>query len=57
MRFALVISVLVLGGVLVSACAFPYYTQAIGGQIGLLRLLWGSDYQWKSEDIVSLAPR
>ena len=27
------------------------------GQIGLLRLLWGSDYQWKSEDIVALPPR
>jgi uncharacterized damage-inducible protein DinB len=27
------------------------------GQIGLLRLLWGSDYQWKSEDIVPLPPR
>lgn len=27
------------------------------GQIGLLRLLWGSDYQWKGEDIVALAPR
>jgi uncharacterized damage-inducible protein DinB len=27
------------------------------GQIGLLRLLWGSDYQWKGEDIVALPPR
>ena len=27
------------------------------GQIGLLRLLWGSDYQWRSEDIVALPPR
>jgi uncharacterized damage-inducible protein DinB len=27
------------------------------GQIGLLRLLWGSDYQWTSEDIVALPPR
>ncbi|MBN2552324.1 MAG: DUF664 domain-containing protein [Spirochaetales bacterium] len=27
------------------------------GQIGLLRLLWGSDYQWRSEDIVALVPR
>jgi hypothetical protein len=27
------------------------------GQIGLLRLLWGSDYQWNSEDIVALPPR
>jgi len=27
------------------------------GQIGLLRLLWGSDYQWKSEDLVALPPR
>jgi hypothetical protein len=27
------------------------------GQIGLLRLLWGSDYQWESEDIVALPPR
>ena len=27
------------------------------GQIGLLRLLWGSDYQWKSEDIVAAPPR
>lgn len=26
------------------------------GQIGLLRLLWGSDYQWTSEDIVPLSP-
>ena len=26
------------------------------GQIGLLRLLWGSDYQWRSEDIVALPP-
>jgi hypothetical protein len=26
------------------------------GQIGLLRLLWGSDYTWRSEDIVALAP-
>lgn len=37
MRFALVLGGLVLGGVLVSACAFPYYMQAIGGQVGLLR--------------------
>jgi uncharacterized damage-inducible protein DinB len=27
------------------------------GQIGLLRLLWGSDYQWTSEDIVASPPR
>ncbi|UCF99465.1 MAG: DinB family protein [Spirochaetaceae bacterium] len=27
------------------------------GQIGLLRLIWGSDYQWRSEDIVTLPPR
>jgi hypothetical protein len=27
------------------------------GQIGLLRLLWGSDYHWQSEDIVPLPPR
>jgi hypothetical protein len=27
------------------------------GQIGLLRLLWGSDYHWKSDDIVPLPPR
>jgi hypothetical protein len=27
------------------------------GQIGLLRLLWGSDYQWRGEDIVALPPR
>ena len=27
------------------------------GQIGLLRLLWGSDYQWRSEDILPLRPR
>jgi uncharacterized damage-inducible protein DinB len=27
------------------------------GQIGLLRLLWGSDYQWRSEEIVALPPR
>jgi uncharacterized damage-inducible protein DinB len=27
------------------------------GQIGLLRLLWGSDYQWRGEDIVALTPR
>jgi hypothetical protein len=27
------------------------------GQVGLLRLLWGSDYQWTSEDIVALRPR
>jgi uncharacterized damage-inducible protein DinB len=27
------------------------------GQIGLLRLLWGSDYQWGSEDLVALPPR
>jgi hypothetical protein len=27
------------------------------GQIGLLRLLWGSDYEWRSEDIVALVPR
>jgi uncharacterized damage-inducible protein DinB len=26
------------------------------GQIGLLRLLWGSDYKWRSEDIVALRP-
>ena len=26
------------------------------GQIGLLRLLWGSDYRWRSEDIVALPP-
>jgi hypothetical protein len=26
------------------------------GQVGLLRLLWGSDYQWTSEDIVPLSP-
>jgi hypothetical protein len=26
------------------------------GQVGLLRLLWGSDYQWTSEDIVALSP-
>jgi hypothetical protein len=26
------------------------------GQVGLLRLLWGSDYQWKSEDVVGLRP-
>jgi hypothetical protein len=26
------------------------------GQIGLLRLLWGSDYQWVSEDVVALSP-
>jgi hypothetical protein len=26
------------------------------GQIGLLRLLWGSDYQWTSEDVVALPP-
>jgi len=27
------------------------------GQIGLLRLLWGSDYRWTSEDVVVLPPR
>ncbi len=27
------------------------------GQIGLLRLLWGSDYQWRNEDVVALPPR
>jgi uncharacterized damage-inducible protein DinB len=27
------------------------------GQIGLLRLLWGSDYHWRGEDIVALPPR
>jgi hypothetical protein len=27
------------------------------GQVGLLRLLWGSDYQWRSEDVVALPPR
>jgi hypothetical protein len=27
------------------------------GQIGLLRLLWGSDYQWGSEDLVAPPPR
>ena len=27
------------------------------GQVGLLRLLWGSDYQWRSEDILPLRPR
>lgn len=37
MRFALVTGGLITGGVLVSACAFPYYMQAIGGQVGLLR--------------------
>ena len=37
MRFALVTGGLVLGGMLVSACALPYYMQAIGGQVGLLR--------------------
>jgi hypothetical protein len=26
------------------------------GQIGLLRLLWGSDYHWNSEQIVALPP-
>jgi hypothetical protein len=35
------------------ACHWTHHA----GQIGLLRLLWGLDYQWKSEDIVALPPR
>jgi len=27
------------------------------GQIGLIRLQWGSDYVWRSEDVVALVPR
>ena len=32
------------------------FTFSVRGVIGLLRLLWGSDYQWTSEDIVPLSP-
>ena len=38
MRLALKLSITVLvGGFAVSSCAFPYYMQAIGGQVSLLR--------------------
>ena len=32
------------------------FTFSVRGVIGQLRPLWGSDYQWTSEDIVPLSP-
>jgi predicted aminopeptidase len=37
MRWWFTVPLLTVAGVVVSACALPYYTQAVGGQIGLLR--------------------